>query len=146
VLKPPPPGADVVAVRPTSDDRGDIVLGWLTRLTVTLGVLGLLGFDALSLAVARLQVEDHANDAAGAAAGAWATSKDVQGAYDAAVHALVDDGAGADTIDPHSFSVALDGRVTLTVQHVATTLLVSKVGATRHWADSQATVSAAAPR
>lgn len=30
-------------------DRGDIVLGWVTRLVVVFAVLGILGYDAISV-------------------------------------------------------------------------------------------------
>jgi len=43
-----------------TSDRGDIVLGWLTKLVVTLSLLGVVGFDLISLASARFQGEDHA--------------------------------------------------------------------------------------
>ncbi len=46
-LKPTPLRADQPVV---TSDRGDIVLGWLTKLVVTLSLLGLVGFDLISLA------------------------------------------------------------------------------------------------
>lgn len=131
------------SARAADRERGDIVLGWLTRLTVTLGLLGLVGFDLLSLGVGRLQVEDRASSAARAAQTAYAGGRDVQQAYDAAVRQLADDGAGADQVDPASFSVAQDGTVTLTVRHRARTLLLDRTSATRSWTLSRATASAA---
>ena len=126
-------------------DRGDIVLGWLTRLTVSLAVLGLVGFDGISLAVGHVQTQDHANDAGHAAAAAYASSKDVQVAYDAALQALADDGAAADTVDPASFDIAPDGSVQLHVRHVSTTLLLQKLGPLRHYAVAAVAVSVAPP-
>ncbi len=125
-------------------DRGDIVLGWLTRLTVTLAVLGLIAFDAISLGVGRMQAEDRAITAARAAVTAYGESKDVQRAYDAAVATL--DDPVADSIDPTRFTVTSDGAVTLTVEHVAQTMLVEKVGPIRHWTTSRGTTTATPAR
>jgi len=122
------------------DDRGDIVLGWLTKLTVTLAVLGLVGFDLVSVLVGRLQAEDRAGTAARAAVSAWSETKDVQRAYDAAVTTLEDQ--VVDGIDPASFSVGPDGAVTLTVTHAAPTLLMEKVAPLRERATTTATVTA----
>jgi len=126
------------------DDRGDIVLGWLTRLTVTLALLGLLAFDAISLGVGKMQAEDRAITAARAAVTAYQDGKDVQRAYDAAVATLED--PAVDSIDPAGFTVTSDGVVTLTVRHTASTMLVEKVGPVRHWATSTGTTSAAPAR
>ena len=77
-------------------DRGDIVLGWLTKLVLVLSVLGLIGFDGVSLVATRFQAEDHAQVAVRAAAAAYQGPTDLQRAYDAAVAAVAEDG---DTID-----------------------------------------------
>jgi hypothetical protein len=120
--------------RVTGDD-GDIVLGWLTRLTLALGLLALVGFDALSLVQARVQAADRAGTAAAAAAQDFATSRDLQHAFDAA-YATVGDG---DTIETGTFRVAPDGTVTLRLHHEAATLLVAKVPVLRPWADAVGT-------
>src|SRR5438552_3888444 len=73
-LKPNGASADlswVMCARVETDDRGDIVLGWLTKLIVVLGVLGLLGFDAISLVQSRFQASDRATTAASAAADSY---------------------------------------------------------------------------
>ena len=122
------------------DDRGDIVLGWLTKLVATMAVLGVVGFDLVSLGAARFQSEDHAQVAARAAGEAYRSAQNVQAAYDAAALAVAEHG---DTVDPASFSVGPDGRVTLTLHRTAPTVLVEKVAAVRHWAEVESTVSAA---
>ena len=124
------------------NDRGDIVLGWLTKLVATLAALGVVGFDLISLGAARFQSEDHAQSAVRAAAAAYRATPNVQAAYDAAVAEVAQHG---DTIDATSFSVTPDGRVTLTLHRAASTMLVEKVAALRDWADVTATVSAAPP-
>src|SRR5688500_4889246 len=121
------------------DDRGDIVLGWLTKVVAVLAVLGVIGFDAISLGAARFQAEDHAQLAARAAAETYKSGKDLQAAYDAALAEVLEHG---DSIDPQTFSVAPDGTVTLTLLRVAPTMIVERIGPVRDWANMTSTVSA----
>lgn len=118
-------------------DRGDIVLGWLTKVTVVLGLLGLLAFDAIALGMGRLAAEDGAQEAARAAVRTYADTADLQRAYEAAL-------AETDveqSIAPADFSIGTDGAVTLTLVHTSPTLVVEKVGPVRSWATSRATVT-----
>ena len=135
-LKPGPPHADQNLME--LGDRGDIVLGWLTKLMATLAVLGVLGFDAISLVSTRFQAEDHAQTAARTAAETYRSSKNLQAAYDAAVAEVARHG---DTIEPTTFTVAPDGAVTLTLRRTASTMLVEKVGPLRDWALVETTVT-----
>jgi Flp pilus assembly protein TadG len=113
-------------------DRGDIVLGWLTKLVVILGVLGLVAFDGISLAQARFQAADRATTAAAAAADDYKTNHDVQKAYNAA-YATV---SGGDTIETKTFAVGTDGSVKLRLHHEATTLIVQRIGPLKKWTDA----------
>ncbi len=127
-------------------DRGDVVLGWLTRLTVVLALVGLVGFDLVSVGVGRLQAEDRAQGAAREAVRAYADTADVQRAYEAALADLDGVDAVADTIAPATFVVSSDGSVTLTLTHTATTLVLDRIGPARQWATSTATVTRAPVR
>lgn len=123
-------------------DRGDIVLGWLLRLAVGLGLVGVLAFDGISLVTARFQTADAAASAARAAADAYHSSHSVQGAYDAA-YAQV---ASADeTVGTRDFRIGPDGSVTLTVTRIAHTLVLHTLGPLRGWARVTATGSGAPP-
>jgi hypothetical protein len=122
-------------------DRGDIVLGWLTKLVVILGALGIVGFDGVALAQSRFQAADRATTAASAAASDYATSRDLQKAYEAAYATTVD----GDTIEAKTFTVGTDGKVTLRLHHEATTLLLHKIGPLRGWADAVGTGEARPP-
>ena len=113
-------------------DRGDIILGWLTKLVLVLSVLGVIGFDAVSLVQAQFQASDRATTAAAAAAAEYATSKDVQKAYNAAFATTV----GNDTIETQTFRVAPDGTVELRLHHEATTLLVHRIPPLRDYTDA----------
>ena len=119
-------------------DRGDIVLGWLTKVVVTLGVLGVIGFDAMSLVSTRFQAEDHGQLAARTASATYQSSKSLQAAYEAAVAEVAEYG---DVVDPASFAVAPDTTITLTLRRTARTMLVERIAPLRDWALIETTVS-----
>lgn len=123
-----------------NSDRGDIVLGWLTKLAVTLAVLGVIGFDAVSVGAAHFSAEDRAQTAARAASAAYSSPADLQRAYEAAYFTALEQG---DTIEPGDFSIEPDGRVTLTLQRTAPTMVLEKIAPLRRWAEVRTTVSAA---
>jgi Flp pilus assembly protein TadG len=113
-------------------DRGDVVLGWLTKLAVALAVVGVFAFDGISLVQAHFQAADRATTAASAAADDYKTNKSIQKAYNAAY-----DTVGVnDTIETKTFQVAPDGTVTLRLHHVATTLLLHRIGPLKHFTDA----------
>jgi Flp pilus assembly protein TadG len=114
-----------------TSDSGAIVLGWLTKLAVFLGICGLIGFDAISLVHTRLNAANAATTAANAAAESFKTSKSVQIAYNAALATSPDA-----TIDTSSFKIATDGTVTLRLHLHATTLLVRYIGPLKHLEDA----------
>lgn len=111
-------------------EHGDVVLGWLTKLAVSLAVIGLLAFDGISLVVSRFSAADHAQTAATAGADSWAQTKDVQKAYDAALSSI--SGTG-DSIAPTDFTVTKEGSVNLTLRREATTLLLHRVSVLQKW-------------
>jgi hypothetical protein len=122
-------------------DRGDIVLGWLTKLVVALALLGLVAFDGISLVQARFQAADRATTAANAAADSYKASKNVQLAYNAAVATL----NTGDTIETKTFSIASTGVVTLRLHHKATTIIVARIGPLKHWIDAVETGEGSPP-
>lgn len=119
-------------------DRGDVVLGWLARLVASLALVGLVGFDAVSIGVTQFQAEDHGQTAVRAAVESYRADKDVQLSYDAALGAVAADG---DSIDVEGYAVGADGSVTLRLRRVAPTLLVERVPPLRDWTDVTRTVT-----
>jgi hypothetical protein len=115
-------------------DRGDIVLGWLTKLVVVFGIAGLALFDAISLGTTYVNVADQGSYAAREASEMWASTKDLQKAYDAAVAAATEQNAG-NTVDAASFRIDPDGTVHLKVSREATTLVIYRIHAIAKWAD-----------
>jgi len=110
-------------------DRGDVILGWLTKIVVFSAVIGVIGFDAISISTSRLGAEDDANAAASAASDTWQETHKLQLAYDAAAEVAQQHG---ETVPPRSLTIGADGTVHLTVVRTATTLLVHRIGPLRH--------------
>jgi hypothetical protein len=117
-----------------SRDTGDIVLGWLTKLVVVLSVVGLIAFDGISIATARLSVEDQATAAAREASRAFQQTRNVQAAYDTAVATAVE-ADPLNAVPPGAFRAQQDGTVTLVVQRTATTLVLQHIKWIADWAD-----------
>lgn len=132
-----------VTPRRMRGDRGDVVLGWLTRVIVLLVGFGLMGFDAVSIGTGHFRAEDHAQQAARAAAESYHTGGDLQAAY---VSALDEVAISGDTIDPTGFSISPDGVVTLTLVHQSPTLLAERVGFLEVYTSASRTVAAEPPR
>lgn len=145
VLKQARPPSDNLSVTAPpaprlADDRGDIVLGWLTKLAVFLAVAGVLVFDAVSLALVRIQAQDDATTAARAGVSAWDDGRgDVQKAYLAALDAVADE--PEDSIAAESFTLDRDGTVTLTLERTTATFVVEKIAPLRRWVIAEATVT-----
>jgi hypothetical protein len=114
-----------------TSERGDIVVGWLTRVVLVLAGFGVVAYDCVSLGVAKTQVADHASTAALAAADVWARSHDVQQTVAAAIASASSSG---DTARPKDITIAQDGTVTVRLCRTATTLLVYRTSATKKWA------------
>jgi len=114
------------------DDRGTIIVGWLTKVALALTVLGVLGFDMVSVAVTKVGAADDASRAAKLGAVAYADSRgNVNTAYAAALAYAEEHNA---TIDPKDFVVQPDGTVTVKVVKTATTMVFYRTGATKKWA------------
>lgn len=119
-------------------DRGDIVLGWLTKLVAVLAVLGVLVFDAVSVGAGHFQTEDHAQKAARAAVESYRATPDLQLAYQAATGAVLADG---DTIDPQTFVAGTDGSITLELRRTVPTLVLDRIRPLRDWTTMNRTVT-----
>lgn len=111
-------------------DRGDVILGWFTKIALVLGLLALVGFDAVAVGVAHVNVQDTAGDAASEAASMWNNTHDVRQAYRAAQAYAEKHNA---TVPPKSFTIDRDGTVHLRLEKDATTLLLYRTKTTKRW-------------
>lgn len=116
----------MAAARGVRDDRGTTVVGWLLRIALGLGAVGVVGFDAASIGVTHLTLDDTAADAAVEARQAYVDTRDPLAGFRAALTR-----AKADSTDislaPGDFSVARDAEVRLTLNRTAHTLLAHRV-------------------
>ena len=116
-------------------ERGDIVIGWLVKLVVSLAIVGLVAFEGGAIVVARVQADGTANDVANEAAIVYARGANADAAEKAARAEA--ERAGVTFI---SFSVVDDGRaVAVTVEKKAKTLILHRIGSTRSWTEARST-------
>jgi hypothetical protein len=112
-------------------DRGDIVLGWLTKVCLVLGIVGVLAFDGISLATANISATDTATSAANVGAETWHdTHGNMQKAYAAALRYAEKQGG---SIEPKEFVVNDDGSVEVTFRKEASSVLLYRTKATKRW-------------
>jgi len=119
-------------------DRGSIVLGWLTRVTLILTLLGLAGFELLSVLVTRVAIEDIGQTAALEAIEDYKLNHDTAAAFHAA--SAEAEGQGASIIKK-TFEID-DQSVTFELTKTAPTLLLYRVEATAGLAKVETTVYA----
>lgn len=120
------------------NDHGTVIVGFFAKIAVTLTLFAIVCFDAVSVGVTKIGVEDTARNAARAGSEAWVQSKDVNRAFKAAADYAEDHGA---TISRKSFVVDRNGKVTVTVSKEATTLLLFRTKKTAEWTKVTATGS-----
>jgi hypothetical protein len=115
-------------------ERGDIVLGWLTKLAVIFGLGGIVLFDAISVGVASVNVADQGSYAARQASETWGATKDLQKTF-ATASTVAAERDASNVIDPRTFRVDADGTVHLHISRTATTLVLYRVGPLKKLAD-----------
>ena len=118
-------------------ERGDIVLGWLLKLVISLAIVGLGAFEGGAVLVAKVGADGVANDVANEAAVVYAGRSDAEAAEKAAADEA--SRAGARLI---RFEVSSDGRnVSVTVLKKAKTIFLHRIDATKSWTEARATRS-----
>jgi hypothetical protein len=121
-------------------DRGSIVIGWLTRIAVVSAVVGVLGYDVVSIGQGRFSVADEADQVAQDAHSTWSDTHSVDQARKMASSEAATHG---DTIaEPVAQNFTVDaktGLVTVTLQHSVETLLAKRFGFSRSWTTMRAT-------
>lgn len=103
------------------DERGDIISSWLVQLLLIMAVLGLVGYEALSIAITTLTLDGDAEQVADAAADAYGRDRDRDTALQAALDEAERRGAGVTDL------VVQDDVVVVTVTKDAPTVLVHRI-------------------
>lgn len=122
-------------------ERGDIISGWLVKLTVSLALIGIAVFDLMSVLTTQVTLSDQAAGAAREAVDAMEQS-DWRSAHPAAESFALEEDA-SNVVDPAGVLVSQDGSATVTVQRTAATLVLFRLGPLADWADRSATITAA---
>lgn len=105
-------------------NEGSIVLGWLTKLVITISLLGVLAFDGVALVQARFAAADHAAAAARVAATTLVSSKNEAIAKGQADAVALQNG---ETLESVVFD-SISGQATVTLHKTATTLWMHRIG------------------
>ena len=117
----------------SASDRGELILGWLVKLTLTLAVLGTLAVDAISIVAARAAASDDGAFAAREAALVWRDTHDVFAAFDRAV-ATAEEKNLENRVRKDGFRIDPDGTVHLRMNRTAKTWVVARVDPIARWA------------
>jgi hypothetical protein len=96
-----------------------VVVGWLSRVVLTLAVLGVLLFDTTALLIGRVSVSGDADTAAQAAAADWHQEH----SYAAALLAA-QTSATNDEVVPNTLRINPDGSAVLSLHREVSTLVV----------------------
>jgi hypothetical protein len=120
--------------RAVAADRGDVLMGWVVKIAVVLGVIGLALFDGISISSTSVTLADQGSYAAQQASEVWLQGQNLQKTYDAAVIAAKEQNAD-NSVATKDFRVDSDGTVHLTLARTANTIVVRRIGPLKHWAD-----------
>lgn len=126
------------AHRLADPDQGSVVVGWLTRIVLVAAILGIAGFELLSIVVAKVEVEDVGQTAAYQALDQYQASRSSEQAYQVASAYAEEHGS---QIPEKSFKID-DGSVTFKLDKTATTLFLYRWDTSAKWAQIRATIYA----
>ena len=115
------------------DERGDIIGSWLVQLLIVMAVIGVLGYELLSIAIGSLTVDGDAEEVVDAAADAYARHESSADALEAAEAEA--EGRGARVTE-----LEVDGdELGVTVSRDTATLFVHRIPGLEGTADVSAT-------
>jgi hypothetical protein len=121
----------MTSVPARGDDTGSIVFGWLGRITLTLAIIGLIGFEVLSIAVTQVGIADAGATAGDKALTVYADTHDPNAAYLAADQYVTSQGA---ELVRKTFEITPQS-VTFEVKKTAPTLLLFRWDRTAKYAE-----------
>jgi hypothetical protein len=117
--------------RPWNNDSGSVVFGWLGRLTITFAVLGLVGFEVLSIAVTHVGIQDIGVTAGDRALTTYQGSHNPALAFSAADQYATEHSA---TIVKKTFQIS-DQSVSFEIDKTAPTLVLYRWDKTAGYAE-----------
>jgi hypothetical protein len=118
-----------------------MISGWFVRLSLTIAIVAIVAFEAVSILVASIGVKDDAQDAALAAATAYQSNHSAAIAIAAAAGALHE----GDTLVPGSVHASADGTVSVQVHRTARSIFLHLWSTSAKWDVVTGSASAAPP-
>jgi len=131
------PPAEVAA----TPDAGSSAITFLIKVAVVLGLLGVVGYDAIMIGTTAMSLNDQAYAAASAGADAYQTSRDMDVAR-AAAERSAQTSNPANVLDTTRFTVSPNGTVRVVLDRTAVTILAHRLPTVRNWTDVSADESA----
>lgn len=125
-----------VQARLRGNDAGSIVFGWLGRVTLTLALVGLIGFEVLSIAITQVGIADTGVAAGDRALSVYADTQDPNAAYVAADEYVTEQGA---VLVKKSFRISPEW-VTFEIRKTAPTIVLFRWDRTAKYAEVSTTV------
>jgi hypothetical protein len=124
--------------RPPRGDVGVLVIGALAKTLLFIAVVGLVGYDSISVATTQINVHDQAQQAAQAGHEAYRAYGTTQAAYAAALQYAREHG---DTLVVASFATGPNHSVTVELRREATTFFARWVPRVKNYAVADATAT-----
>jgi hypothetical protein len=118
-------------MRATGTDCGAVRVGYVTKLAVALAVIGVFGYDGVSVLAVHVATSSDAANAADAASANWQQTHNVTLAYQAASSSVASHHEKVLTCST-CFSIAPDNTAHVELRRTAHTLLFSRIGFLRH--------------
>jgi hypothetical protein len=118
-------------MRATGTDIGAVRVGYVTKLAIVLAIIGVFGYDGVSVMAVHVVTSSDASNAADAASANWQQTHNVTLAYEAASASVAGHHERVLTC-PTCFSIAPDNTAHVELRRTAHTLLFSRIGFLRH--------------
>ncbi len=125
-----------------AEDVGVLLVSTLTKVLLVLGVLGLMGYDAVVMSINSLSLHDQAQAAAQAGHTVLHDRKDPQAAYSAVVSYAKERGL---TVVPQSFAISSHNTVTVELRREAPVIIARYVPRINSYVVATASASAGDP-
>lgn len=111
---------------PLRAEGGGIVTGWLLKIVLVLGIVGIVAFDAIAITVAHVTASDDAHSIGEAASDAIVVS---HASPDRARELALDRASTRGIrLRPEDLVVQDDGTVTVTIRRTANTVVAQRLG------------------
>lgn len=89
-------------------EDGDIIVGWLVRLVITVAIFALVVFEVVAVILANVRVDDAAGEVARSAVVAYGSSGSLASSEDAAEQTAIENDVRLDTFEQDGDTVVIE--------------------------------------